>query len=206
VRAQPPALPPNAMPRKPDATKKPDDAPKHQPQRAGRPPPLKKAAAVGATCALLEGCTGGTAPQVRPMPAPAPAECPADWQASHERLGIGYGYNESVVLQGHEGVNTERAPVREGPVTVVLSDNMGKLPGGALLYGTLQLGESRFYGTFTRAQIPGGDTYPVCLVIGRDAPTDTCPEGLGECPAPESRPGNVKTFTRFWVFHKGSSF
>jgi len=207
VRAQPPAPTPTAMLRKPDATKKPDDAPKPQLQRAGRLAPLKSAAAVGATCALLEGCTGGTAPQVRPTP--APIECPSDWKASHERLGIRSG--ESVVLQGYEGENTERAPLREGPVTVVLSDTLGKLPEGALLYGTWQLGEGRFYGTFTQAQIPGGDAHPVCLVIGMEGPAaypggSTCPQGLGSCPAPESKPGNVKTFSRFWVFPKGMCY
>ncbi|WP_257450761.1 serine/threonine protein kinase [Archangium lipolyticum] len=207
VRAQPPAPTPTAMLRKSDTTNKPDDAPKPQSQRAGRLPPLKSAAAVGATCALLEGCTGGTTPQVRPTP--APVECPADWKASHKRLGIFSG-GGGVVLQGYEGENTERAPLREGPVTVVAQD-VGKLPRGTLLSGTLQLGESRFYGTFTRAQIPGGDAYPVCLVIGLEVPSampggPDCPAGLGDCPAHESRPGNVKMFTRFDVFPKGSSY
>jgi len=209
VRAQPPAPPPTAMLPKPDTTRKPDDTPKQQPHRAGGPSPLKTAAAVGATCALLEGCTSGTAPQVRPTP--APVECLSDWEKEHERLGI-RNEGETVVLQGYEGVNTERATVQEGPVRVLLSgDGMGKLPRGALLSGTWQLGEGRIYGTFTQAQIPGGAAYPVCLVIGRDTPAaypggSTCPEGLGTCPAPESRPGNVKTFTRFWVFPKGIDF
>jgi len=207
VRAQPPAPTPTAMLRKPDTTRKPDDTPKQQPHRAGGPSPLKTAAAVGATCALLEGCTSGTAPQVRPTP--APVECPSDWEESHERLGIESG-GGMVVLQGYKGENTERAPVREGPVSVLLSgDGMGKLPRGALLSGTWQLGEGRFYGTFTQAQIPGGDAYPVCLVIGADAPHGMgggpdCPPGLGFCPAPGSGPGNVKTFTRLDVFPKGS--
>jgi len=206
VRAQPPAPPPNTMPRKPDTTKKPDDAPKHQPQRAGRLPPLKKAAAVGATCALLEGCTGGTAPQVRPMP--APVECPADWQETHKRLGIDGGL---VTLQGKRGGAGETAPLPEGPISVVLVEEQGKLPGGTLLSGTWQLGEGRIYGTFTQAQIPGRDTYPVCLVIGLTGPAampggPDCPEGLGFCPAPGSRPGNMKTFTAFNVYPKGYRF
>ncbi|QRK10563.1 protein kinase [Archangium violaceum] len=204
VRAQPPAPLPNAMPRKPDTTKKPDDAPKHQTQRAGRLPALKKAAAVSATCALIEGCTGGTA-QVRPTP--APVECPADWQATHKRLGIGSG---TVVLQGERGYAGDTVPLPEGPVRVVTDDVTG-LPEGTLLSGTWQLGEGRIYSTFTQAQIPGGDTYPVCLVIGRDTPAampsgPDCPEGLGDCPAPESRPGNVKTFTVLDVYPKGYRF
>jgi serine/threonine-protein kinase len=123
-----------------------------------------------------------------------------------------YGEGETFVLQGYKGENTERATVREGPVTGVLSgDGMGKLPRGTLLSGTWQFGEGRIYGTFTQAQIPGGDAYPVCLVIGSDSPATMpggpdCPEGLGFCFLPESRPGNVKTLTRLWVFPKGSSY
>jgi serine/threonine-protein kinase len=205
ARAQPPA--PTAMLRKPDTKKKPDDAPKPQPQRAGRLPPLKSAVAVGATCALLEGCTGGTAPQVRPTP--APVECPAGWQEAHKRLGIDSGVY--VRLQGYKGEPEERAPVREGPVSVVLDFGMGKLPFGALLNGTWQPGDGRFYGTFTQAQIPGGDTYPVCLVIGQDIQAampdgPDCPPGLGFCPVPESRPGNVKALSRFQVFPKGKCY
>jgi serine/threonine-protein kinase len=88
---------------------------------------------------------------------------------------------------------------------------MGKLPRGALLSGTWQLGEGRIYGTFTEAQIPGGDAYPVCLVIGASVVTGMgsgpdCPAGLGFCFAPESKPGNVKTFTVFGVHPKGSSY
>jgi eukaryotic-like serine/threonine-protein kinase len=73
------------------------------------------------------------------------------------------------------------------------------------------LGEGRIYGTFTQAQIPGGDTYPVCLVIGAERAEampsgPDCPAGLGFCSAPESKPGNVKTFTLFDVFPKGYRF
>jgi serine/threonine-protein kinase len=206
VRAQPPAPTPTAMLRKPDTTKKPDDAPKHQPQRAGRLPPLKNAAAVSAACALLEGGCTGTTEQVRPTP--ASVECPAGWEEAHKRLGIlGRG---GVVLQGYKGEPGETAPLREGPVTVV-AEGVGKLPDGTLLYGTLQLGENRFYGTFTQAQIPGGDTYPVCLAIGADTRArfpggSYCPEGLGFCPAPGSKPGNAKTFTRLDVYQKSYHF
>jgi serine/threonine-protein kinase len=211
AEATPAAAAPLAAPSKDNASVK-------KPQKTPRPQVGTKQKGLGAVVrgacaglvgAALQACTGGTAPQVRPTP--APVECPADWKASHERLVI-RSAGETVVLQGYEGENTERAPVREGPLTVVLGgDGMGKLPRGALLSGTLQLGESRFYGTFTRAQIPGGDAYPVCLVIGLEVPSampggPACPAGLGDCPAHESRPGNVKMFTRFDVFPKGSSY
>jgi serine/threonine protein kinase len=201
-----PASTANAMVRTSAQTPK-NETPKTQTQGAGFRLPVKPAAV--AVCALLDG--GCTAPASQVRPTAAPVECPSDWQASHERLSIFYG-GQSVVLQGYKGENTERATVREGPVSVVLSgDGMGELPRGALLSGTLQLGEGRFYGTFTQAQIPGGENHPVCLVIGHDKVAvmpggPDCPEGLGDCPAHESRPGNVKIFTRFDVFPKGSSY
>jgi serine/threonine-protein kinase len=205
VGAQLPASTANAMLRTSAQTPK-NETPKTQTQGAGFRLLVKPAAV--AVCALLDG--GCTAPASQVRPTPAPVECPSDWEASHERLGIRTA-GKAVVLQGYEGENTERATVREGSVSVVLDDNMGKLPRGALLSGTWQLGEGRIYGTFTQAQIPGEAAYPVCLVIGREEPArypdgSRCPEGLGTCPAPESRPGNVKTFTRFGVFPKGSSY
>ncbi|WP_257462470.1 serine/threonine protein kinase [Archangium lipolyticum] len=203
IEATTPALKATAMFRKPDTTKK--ETSKLQPQGAEMGSPLKNAAAAAAAaaCALLDGgCTGSTA-QV--LPTPAPIACPAGWQETHDRFRFGRG---NVVLQGYEGEPGETAPVREGPVTVSVA-YLGKLPRGALLSGTLQPGENRVFGTFTRAQIPGGETQPVCLVIGLDAPSTVpggpdCPPGLGACPAHESRPGNVKMFTRFEVYGKGT--
>jgi serine/threonine-protein kinase len=202
IGATTPALKATAMFRKPDTTKK--ETSKIQPQGAEMGSPLNAAAAAAAAaCALLDGgCTGSTA-QV--LPTPAPIACPAGWQETHDRFRFGRG---NVVLQGYEGEPGETAPVREGPVTVSVA-YLGKLPRGALLSGALQPGENRVFGTFTRAQIPGGETYPVCLVIGLDAPSTVpggpdCPPGLGACPAHESKPGNVKMFTRFEVYGKGA--
>jgi eukaryotic-like serine/threonine-protein kinase len=114
-------------------------------------------------------------------------------------------------LQGERGYAGDTAPLPEGPISVELWDKQGKLPENTLLSGTWQLGEGRIYGTFTRAQIPGGDTYPVCLVIGLNTVAGMpsgpdCPQGLGICPAPGSRPGNVKAFTVFDVYPKGYRF
>jgi eukaryotic-like serine/threonine-protein kinase len=202
IGATTPALKATAMFRKPDTTKK--ETSKLQPEGAEMGSPLKNAAAAAAAaCALLDGgCTGSSA-QV--LPTPAPIECPAGWQETHHNFRFGRG---NVVLQGYEGEPGETAPVREGPVTVSVA-YLGKLPRGTLLSGTLQLGENRVFGTFTRAQIPGGETYPVCLVIGLDVVNampggPDCPPGLGACPAHESRPGNVKMFTRFEVYGKGT--
>ncbi len=204
-RAQPPAPLPTAMSRKKDSRPKPEEKLTPQsPNKARRcvPIPQKVCTAASVCTIVLTGCSG---PQVRPTP--EPVECPAGWRETHARLDISGRGN--VVLQGYEGENTERATVHEGPANVVVSGGgIGDLPRGTLLSGTRQPGENRFYGTFTQARIPGGGTYPVCLVIARDAPGiwpdgSTCPVGLGECPTPESRPGNMKSATRFPVFAKG---
>lgn len=205
VRAQPPAPTPTAMFRKEDSRLKPEEKPTPKPQgKTSRciPIPQRVCTAAGVCSIILTGCPGA---EVRPTP--APVECPAGWEETHKSLGIRGGGN--VVLQGYEGEPGETAPLREGPVSVVLDEDKGKLPRGALLYGTWQPGENRYYGTFTQAQIPGGDTYPVCLVIGADVRAvmpdgSWCPPGLGFCPAPGSRPGNWKTVTRLDVFPKGS--
>lgn len=206
VGAPPPALNANAMPRTPAQTKKNET----QTQRAGLRLPVKPvtvAAAAVATCGLIGGCTGITE-QVRPTP--APVECPAGWENAHRRLGIG---GKGVVsLTKPEWQPEERIPVRKGPVSVVLVGLYGKLRRGDLLHGTWHPGEDRVYGTFTQAQTAAGDTYPVCLVIGVGEdnvgmPWDSiCPEGLGWCLAPESKPGNVKINPSLYVYPKGERF
>jgi eukaryotic-like serine/threonine-protein kinase len=205
-RAQPPASPPTAMLRKKESRLKPEEKPTPQQRNKTRrciPIPERVCTAAGVCSIMLTGCTGA---QVRPTLA-EPVQCPAGWKQTHARFDLAMSGGD-VVLQGYKGENTERATVHEGPSTVWVG-RVGDLPPGSLLFGTLQLGENRFFGTFTQAQLPSGETYPVCLAISRDVQAGHrhadyyCPAGLGECPAPESRPGNVKTFTRFLVFEKG---
>ncbi|WP_157774828.1 hypothetical protein [Melittangium boletus] len=85
----------------------------------------------------------------------------------------------------------------------------GDLLDGTLLLGTWQLGEGRLFGTFNRAQIPGKETVPVCLVTYLKTVTPfmdeqgkeyNCPRGLGTCLAPGSKPGNAKIATRVLLF------
>lgn len=216
VGAPPPAPTANAMFRTPAQTKKNET----QTQRAGLRLPVKPAtvaAAAVAGCTLVEGCTGST-PQVRPEP-PA-VTCPSGWKDTHAKYGIG---RTIVVLQGYKGNNEERAPMHEGPATVhflggeegYLWGNQSRMPEGTLLLGTWQLGENRFFGTFTQARIPGGSALPVCLVLAAEGDTAlpdehdnefVCHGGMGFCPLPESRPGNVKTQPRLKVFPPGEGY
>lgn len=190
-----------------------NENPKSEKQRQGLRLPVKPAsvaAAAVAGCTLLEGCTGST-PQVRHEP-PA-VTCASGWKDTHGKYGIG---ETIVVLQGYRGDNEERAPVRDGPVSVYLPfDRMlgtERMPEGTLLLGTWQLGENRFFGTFTQVQIPGRGTLPVCLVVAAIGDTSMpdehdneaiCPPGLGFCPLPESKPGNIKTQPRMKVYPPG---
>lgn len=116
------------------------------------------------------------------------------------------------MLQGYAGEPGERATVKEGPVTVWAAWGMG-LPRGTLLKGKLQLGETRYFATFTEAQLPGGEkAYPVCvalyadtpIVMGRDEPN--CPRGLGLCPFSGSKPSAIKVPTRWEVYAAGYFF
>lgn len=213
VGALPPAPTVNAMPRTPAQTKKNEP----QTKRAGLRflvKPASMAAAAVAGCALMEGCTGST-PHVRPeIPA---VTCPSGWKDTHDKYGIG---DTLVVLQGYRGDNEERAPVREGPVSVYLPNarRLGRerMPEGTLLHGTWQLGENRFFGTFTQAQIPGRGTLPVCLVVAAQVDTGlpgkdpmevfTCRPGLGMCPLPESKPGNIKTQPSLSLYPPGQGY
>jgi serine/threonine-protein kinase len=207
-RAQPPASPPTAMLRKKESRLKSEEKPTPPPRnKAQRCVPTREwvCTAAGVCSLVLTGCTGA---QVRPRPIPEPVQCPAGWQKTHDRFGIHLNLIGDVVLPGYKGINTERARLHDGPVHVLV-DSLGKMPMGSLLMGTLQLGENRFFGTFTQAQIPGEGPHPVCLVVGQDVPAGMpsgpdCPQGLGFCPAPESRPGNLLTFTRFHVYEKGT--
>jgi hypothetical protein len=181
--------------------KTPDSTPKRQPQPTGRLPSLKKAAATGAACALLEsGCTGSTA-QVRPEP--APMECPAGSRDTHARFRV--YRNGSVVLQGHKGyAGDDLATVKEGPVTVVFDLGWKEFPPGTLLTGTLTVGEKRFFGRFTQAQTPDRQTYPVCIQIYTPGESvmrggQICTDGVGFCLQPGSKPSAFQVFPRFDV-------
>jgi serine/threonine-protein kinase len=205
-RAQPPASPPTAMVHKKESRLKSEGKPTPQPRnKAQRCVPIAEwvCTAAGVCSLVLTGCSGA---QVRPSPVPEPIECPAGWQEVHDRFELGRR-RIGIELQGYKGENTERAPVREGPITAVVNYDR-ELPDGSLLFGTLRFGENRFYVTFTQAQTPDGGTHPVCLVIGHDVParmpdSSRCSAGVGSCPAPESRPGHVKILTRHDVYEKG---
>jgi eukaryotic-like serine/threonine-protein kinase len=207
--AQPLAPTANAMTRTSAQTTK-TKTTKPRPQRSGSTLPVKPAAAVIAACSLLDGgCTASTT-QVRPEP--PTVNCPEGWKEAHARLGIDASERGSVVLQGYVGEPGERDTLKEGPVTVWASFGMG-LPRGTLLKGKLKLGETRYFATFTEAQLPGGETaYPVCVALYTDVQVvmgggqPNCPPGLGLCPFSGSTPSAIKVPTRWGAYAAGELF
>jgi eukaryotic-like serine/threonine-protein kinase len=209
VGAQLPASNTNAMAHKNDSRLKPEEKPTPQPQRTGPLSPLKKSAAVGITCALLDG--GCTAPASQVRTEPPAITCPQGWRETHKRFDI-YGRGGTATVKGYKAEPGELARVKDGPVTLYVGKvggvgfgYVGDLPAGTLLLGAWKLGDDRLFGTFTEAKVPGDGTLPVCLVTGLDGDTGyldergkefLCPPGLGVCLTPGSTPGNAKTATR----------
>ena len=133
---------------------------KKQPKRLG---PVKKAAALVATCTTL-ACSG---PGAAVRPAPVTAEpCPRGSLEAMEQLGISIGEEGDVDYTWRQE-GQMLATVSEGWTTVMLQKNLGELKGGTLhgtlLSGRIILGEKRIWGHFTQATTPEGKTYPVCL-------------------------------------------
>ncbi len=116
---------------------------------------LGKACVVGAAVAQT-ACVG---PQVRSTP--APEECPPRSLETMEKLGIRSGDigGATFIVEGPGSII-----VREGPATLVVETELGRLPPGTVVTGRILLGEERAYGRFTLARTPGGQIHPVCLV------------------------------------------
>jgi serine/threonine-protein kinase len=157
VGAQLPVSTANAMFLKIDARSKAEEKPTSQPQRTGTLSPLKKTAAVGIACALLDGGCAGATSQVRS--APEPEACPPGWVQSMKTLGIGIGASGVASPTG----TADRITVREGETAAKLAEEIGDLQPGTVLHGRFIVRESRVYGRFTLAERPNGDTFPVCL-------------------------------------------
>jgi eukaryotic-like serine/threonine-protein kinase len=198
--AQLPAPTPTFMFRPTAQTMKTEPTKTEKPRVPPRVPfvPTTVAVATLASCSLLAGCTG-TTQNVRI--GPPDASCPSGWETTHAEYRMTEGH---IVFRGFKGVNTERAPLREG-IARVNVDEVGQLPAGSVLSGEWVLGESRYFGTFREVEIPGHGRRPVCLVVGTryqsSFPDDSiCPAGIGYCPAPGSQPGRLKSFTRLRVY------
>ncbi len=155
------------------------------------PPPQKGSAPVsphdsrfGRLLALLctttttLGCPGA---QVKP---PAPERCPEEARkAMFEELGLKTYSNLSAIIDVNQPPDPDahdqslRGTYRDGPIVGMVEGEPPevdpRLPAGTLLYGQLWTGPDVLYrgdpaitGRYTRARLPDGRTYPVCIVLG----------------------------------------
>jgi tRNA A-37 threonylcarbamoyl transferase component Bud32 len=109
-----------------------------------------------AVCTALSGCAGSTA-QLRS--APPPESCPHGALEAMQTLGIRTGSQVLSTFQGNANVIV----VYDGPGSIDLGFDLGMLPAGTVLSGTLFVGAERVYGRFTQAHVPGGKSWPVCI-------------------------------------------
>jgi serine/threonine-protein kinase len=124
-----------------------------------------KAGATLLVCTLASGCSGPTpvAAQVRPLP--PPAECPSDAVRTMKQLGFRIGKSTGALFPQPDE-SEHFVPVREGPGTLMEIERTGtKLPAGTMVSGELFFGTERIHGRFTQLHIPGGPTYPICMVL-----------------------------------------
>jgi eukaryotic-like serine/threonine-protein kinase len=154
------------------ATPTQDDATVKKPQKTHRlqegPKPQDPGAAVRGACAglALQACLGAQQ-QVPPVRSdPPPQECPAGGFKTTQALGLGRVPHTTFFV--NEDFGPPAVTVREGPVSIYLPANEGKLSAGTVLRGRIYFGAERVYGRFTEARTPQGETYTVCLQLTQE--------------------------------------
>ncbi len=116
-------------------------------------------------CALATGCPGPTTTAVQVRPLPSPAQCPPDAVRTMKELGFRIGKSTGALFP-QEDESEPFVPVREGPGTMMEIERTGtELPAGTMVSGELFFGADRIHGRFTQLHIPGGPTYPICMVL-----------------------------------------
>ncbi|MFL5355234.1 serine/threonine protein kinase [Archangium sp.] len=141
--------------------------PSQPPKKTGSPVHKLKALTLG--CTLATGCAGATPTAAPVRSLPGPAECPPGAVDTMKALGLFPGKARLAVWPrvNRGDIASNYVTVREGPVDSLRIDQTDtKLPPDTQLSGVLFFGEGRVHGRFTQVHTPGGDTYPVCIVLG----------------------------------------
>ncbi|AKJ02768.1 serine/threonine-protein kinase [Archangium gephyra] len=115
------------------------------------------------------GCPGA---QVRPEP----ANCPADaTEAMFKELKMREGsFTNALIDVNQPAEGGDYGIYADGPIVGRVTDGEGLLVEGTLLYGRLwtgpgltdDLGREAVIGRYTRAVLPDGREYPVCIALG----------------------------------------
>ncbi|HLK99919.1 MAG TPA: protein kinase [Myxococcaceae bacterium] len=160
-----------------------------QPPPADRPAQLRQwCRCAGIALAFASACTGA---QLRPRKGDA---CPEEALAAMRTLGLldsGRGFYVQVdEAQPRIEGSPRWSVVKEGPLTSLFHEDVAKVPKGSRLFGEVRgpyphpyRGEPTWQILYTRLQLPGGKTVPVCAVVGLDDGVIQAFDG--------SRPGHV---------------
>ncbi|MFE8605016.1 serine/threonine protein kinase [Archangium violaceum] len=121
---------------------------------------------VGAAAATQMACAGAQVAK-----APGPEECPpGSMEAMTQTLGNLFSRASNPFHGKGPGIRLTDGsghwmPVREGDVSILLSDWWGKLPANSVLTGKMYFAEGRAYARLTRAWTPQGTTFPICAEL-----------------------------------------
>ncbi|OJT20042.1 hypothetical protein BO221_33155 [Archangium sp. Cb G35] len=140
-----------------------------RPVAAPRSSSLSSILAAWLCAATGVGCAGA---QVRPEP----ADCPADAvEAMFKELKMSAGGFTNALIDVNQPVEGgDYGIYADGPIVGRVTKGEGLLVEGTLLYGRLwtgpgltdDLGRESVIGRYTRAVLPNGKEYPVCIALG----------------------------------------
>ena len=115
-------------------------------------------------CTLAVGVAAAGCATTQVRATPGPEACPDGAVEEMKRWHISNAFMDSLlnVPEDAQGYVT----VREGPgFKAEILGPYGDLESGTVVTGRLILGKERVYGRFTKARLPNGTSFPVCLVL-----------------------------------------
>ena len=132
-------------------------------------------AAALCSVALILACPGpGTRPlrelgagvRVRPDGSPVPEPCPAEALQAMRLLQLRPGYALDVEIDANQ-IQREPLTVLAGPIESINTQPMRRLDVGTRLYGWIWTTGRGVVIRYYRAQMVGGDVFPICAVARR---------------------------------------
>lgn len=97
--------------------------------------------------------------------------CAPETVALMKKLEVEPGQKGAMYLEAEQpGGPNDYGIYRQGQVTSRLETAVGTLPAGTLVDGVLWMDTGRVQAHYTQARLTGGQSYPVCLVLGSSAP------------------------------------
>lgn len=117
----------------------------------------KPLSTIAVTAVVCSACA--TTPKL-----PTQEDCPPHVRETYERFKMKEGPLPPILLS-----NDVHAvmPVSEGDFTIVPLPGWGVIPSGTSMFGRLTFGKNQVYARFTRMEIPGGESFPICLELSR---------------------------------------